>query len=78
MSNNVERTQAMTAIFKTCPAVAAHITFEAEENRVQVDYNPLWRELAERRFAEAFHRDKTPPRRKPGPQSQEKPKGRDR
>lgn len=78
MSNNVERTQAMAAIFKTCPAVAAHITFEAEENRVQVDYNPLWRELAERRFAEAFYRDKALVRRKPGPQSQEKPKGRDR
>ena len=68
----------MTAIFKTSPAVAAHITFAAEENRVQVDYNPLWRELAERRFAEAFHRDKTPPRRKSGHKRQQKPKGRDR
>ena len=78
MSGDVEMTQAMTAIFKTCPAVAAHITFAAEENRVQIDYNPLWRELAERRFAEAFHQDKAPPRRRPAPQRQEKPKGRDR
>ena len=78
MSNDVEMTQAMTAIFKTCPAVAALITFAAEENRVQIDYNPLWRELAERRFAEAFHRDKALPRRRPDPQRQEKPKGRDR
>ena len=66
----------MTAIFKTCPAVAAHITFAAEENRVQIDYNPLWRELAERRFAEAFHRDKAPPRRKAGPKKQGKSRDR--
>ena len=76
MSNDVEMIQAMTAIFKTCPAVAAHITFAAEENRVQIDYNPLWRELAERRFAEAFHRDKAPPRRKAGPKKQGKSRDR--
>lgn len=78
MANDPEMIRAMTAIFKTCPAVAAHITFEAEENRVQIDYNPLWRELAERRFAEAFHRDKAPSRRRPELQRRGKPKGRDR
>ncbi len=48
IGSDPEMTQAMTMIFKTCPAVAAHITFWAEENRVQTEYNPLWRELAER------------------------------
>lgn len=76
MANDPEMTQAMTAIFKTSPAVAAHITFAAEENRVQVDYNPLWRELAERRFSEAFHREKTPPRWKTRPKKRGKPRGR--
>ncbi len=76
IGSDPEMTQAMTMIFKTCPAVAAHITFWAEENRVQTEYNPLWRELAERRFAEAFHRGKAPPRRKAGPKRQEKPRGR--
>lgn len=71
MGSDPEMIQAMTAIFKTCPAVAAHITFEAEENRVQTEYNPRWRELAERRFTEAF-RQNAPSKR------QRKPKGRDR
>ena len=78
MGNDPEMIQAMTAIFKTCPAVAAHITFEAEENRVQIEHNPLWRELAERRFAGSFRQDKTLPHRSPGPLKQGKPKGRDR
>lgn len=76
MANDSELTQAMAAIFKTCPAVAAHITFLAEENRVQVEYNPLWRELAEKRFAEALHQNRAPPRRKTGPKKTKKEKGR--
>lgn len=76
MANDPELAQAMAAIFKTCPAVAAHITFLAEENRVQVEYNPLWRELAERRFAEALHQNKAPPRRKTGPKKTKKEKDR--
>lgn len=75
MGNDPEMTQALTAIFKTCPAVAAHITYQAEENRVRTEYNPLWRELAERRFAEAFRQGK-PLRRKKGPKRREKPKDR--
>ena len=75
MGNDPEMTQAMTAIFKTCPAVAAQITFEVEKNRVQVEYNPLWRELAERRFAEAFRQSK-PLRREKGSKRREKPKDR--
>lgn len=76
MGNDPEMTQAMTAIFKTCPAVAAQITFEVEKNRVQVEYNPLWRELAERRFAEALHQNRAPPRRKTGPKKPKKEKDR--
>lgn len=75
MANDPEMTQAMTAIFKTCPAVAAYITFLVEENRVRTEYNPLWRELAERRFAEALRQGK-PLRRKKGPKRREKPKDR--
>ena len=75
IGSDPEMTQAMTMIFKTCPAVAAHITFWAEENRVQTEYNPLWRELAERRFTEAFRQGK-PLRRKRGPKRREKPKDR--
>ena len=75
MGNDPEMTQAMTAIFKTCPAVAAQIPFEVEKNRVQVEYNPLWRELAERRFAEAFRQSK-PLRREKGSKRREKPKDR--
>lgn len=74
IGNDPELTQAMTAIFKICPAVAAHITFLAEENRVRTEYNPLWRELAERRFAEALRRRRAPPRRKKNAQKHEKPK----
>lgn len=76
MGNDPDMTQAMTAIFKTCPAVAAHVTFQAEENRVRTEYNPLWRELAERRFSEAFRRNKAPTRRKAGPKKQGRPRGR--
>ena len=75
IGSDPEMTQAMTMIFKTCPAVAAHITFWAEENRVQTEYNPLWRELAERRFTEACRQGK-PLRRKRGPKRREKPKDR--
>ncbi len=76
MNGDPEMIQAMCAIFKTCPAVAAHITFAAEESRIQVDYNPLWRELAERRFAEASRRNKAPPSRKACLPKREKPKDR--
>ena len=76
VGNDPEMTQALAAIFKTCPAVAAHITFLAEENRVQTEYNPLWRELAERRFAEALRKDRAPPRRKTGPKKPKKEKDR--
>jgi hypothetical protein len=36
--------KALSNIFKRCPAVAAHITFNTDQNRVSVEYNPLWEE----------------------------------
>ncbi len=35
-------TRAMSAIFKTCPAIAAHITINADTDEITTDYNPLW------------------------------------
>ena len=34
--------KALSDIFKRCPAVAAHITFDVDQSRVSVEYNPLW------------------------------------
>lgn len=40
-------TRAMFAIFKQCPAIAAHVTFDADQGRVTVEHNPLWLKLRE-------------------------------
>lgn len=40
--NDQPMTQAMSAIFKTCPAIAVHITINADTDRITMDYNPLW------------------------------------
>lgn len=40
-------TRAMFAIFKSCPAVAAHITFDVDQGKVTVEHNPLWLKLRE-------------------------------
>lgn len=40
-----EMAQALSGIFDCCPAVAARITFDMDQDRVTVDYNPLWQEL---------------------------------
>ena len=37
-----EMTAAMSDIFAHCPAVAARITFDADQGSVFVEYNPLW------------------------------------
>ena len=34
--------KALSDIFKRCPTVAAHITFDVDQSRVSVEYNPLW------------------------------------
>jgi len=43
-----EMTEAMLAIFKTCPAVAAHITINADTGEITTDLNPLWQKARER------------------------------
>ena len=40
--NDKSTTQAMSAIFKTCPAIAVHITINADTDGITLDYNPLW------------------------------------
>lgn len=40
-----EMAQALSSIFDCCPAVAAHITFDVDQDCVTVEYNPLWQEL---------------------------------
>lgn len=40
-----EMTQALAGIFNRCPAVAARIVFNVDQNSVTVEHNPLWQEL---------------------------------
>lgn len=40
-------TRAMFDIFKECPAIAAHITFDVDQDQVTVEHNPLWLKLRE-------------------------------
>ena len=42
-----EMTKAMFDIFERCPAVAAHITFDVDQNRVSVKINPLWEKASQ-------------------------------
>ena len=41
----MEVTEALCDIFACCPAVAARISFDADQEQVSVEYNPLWLEL---------------------------------
>ena len=45
VSNDPDMTQALSAIFHRCPAVAARLTFDADRSQTMVEYNPLWLEL---------------------------------
>ena len=38
-------TSALAAIYGSCPAVAAHITFDVDHDRAAIEYNPLWQKL---------------------------------
>ena len=40
-----EMTEALSAIFELCPAVAAHVTFDVERDCVSVKYNFRWENL---------------------------------
>ena len=41
--------KALSDIFKCCPAVAARITFDVDQSRISVEYNPLWKTLPPKR-----------------------------
>lgn len=45
VSNDPDMTQALSAIFHRCPAVAARLAFDADRSQTMVEYNPLWLEL---------------------------------
>ena len=42
VDGNEKMTQVLNACFGHYPAVAARLTFDADQNRVEVEYNPLW------------------------------------
>ena len=41
--------KALSDIFKRCPAVAARITFDVDQSRISVEYNPRWETLPPKR-----------------------------
>lgn len=42
LRDDARMTRAMFAIFKSCPAIAAHITYDADAGQVTVEQNSLW------------------------------------
>lgn len=52
VSGDADMTQALSAIFRRCPAVAAHLTFDAGRGQAEVEYNPLWLELRQKQEPE--------------------------
>ena len=52
VSGDPDMTQALSAIFCRCPAVAAHLTFDAGRGQAEVEYNPLWLELRQKQEPE--------------------------
>lgn len=48
LSCHLEIAEALCDIFACCPAVAARITFDADKEMVDVEYNPLWLELRQK------------------------------
>ena len=45
VSDDLDMSQALSVVFHRCPAVAAHLTFDADRSQTMVEYNPLWLEL---------------------------------
>ena len=45
VSSDPDMSQALSAVFQRCPAVAARLTFDADRSQTMVEYNPLWLEL---------------------------------
>ena len=52
VSGESDMTKALSAIFRRCPAVAAHLTFDADRGQAEVEYNPLWLELRQKQEPE--------------------------
>ena len=48
VSRDPDMTQALSAVFSRCPAVAARLTLNADRSQTSVEYNPLWLELREK------------------------------
>lgn len=42
-----EMAQALSGIFDRCPAVAARVTFNVNQDRVTMEYNPLWKKVCQ-------------------------------
>ena len=51
VSHDPDMTQALSAVFQCCPAVAARLTFDADCGQTAVEYNPLWLELRQQQEA---------------------------
>ena len=52
VSGDPDMTQALSAVFLRCPAVAARLTFDAGRSQTMVEYNPLWLELRQKQEPE--------------------------
>lgn len=52
VSGDPDMTQALSAVFLRCPAVAARLTFDADRSQTMVEYNPLWLELRQKQEPE--------------------------
>ncbi len=49
VSVDPDMTQALSAVFCRCPAVAARLTFDADRSRTATEYNPLWMALRQQK-----------------------------
>ena len=52
VSDDLDMSQALSAVFHRCPAVAARLTFDADRSQTMVEYNPLWLELRQKQEPE--------------------------
>lgn len=55
-----EMTQALAGIFNRCPAVAARIVFNVDQDSVTVEHNPLWQESVKAQETKAVLREFAP------------------
>ena len=52
VNDDSDMSQALSAVFLRCPAVAARLTFDADHSQTEVEYNPLWLELRQKQEPE--------------------------